>query len=186
MKRIEFLTIYAFIFSIFLTIFFSFIKNLLEKVETTRSEILRGERKTNKNINFEKYYKSIVHFSLISAKYFHLLGVYILFQILKLIWNEKIGNIMLNMGYLLYLSWYFSRIWKTEIVSRFHPYFLIILYFFFPSIGWFIINRFFLRPDIDSIFSMILTITYVLVWFGFYTELFSPLTNLKKLMELVK
>ena len=170
-------------FSIFVAIFFSFVKNLIEKAESAKNKILS---RTQENTHYEEYYTRIIHFTSITSKYFTLLGIFMLFQILKIIWNTIEGNIILNIGYFFFISWYFSRIWKTEIVSPIHPRIFLAMYFAVPSIGWLATNKFSTIPQPDFIFSIALTITYIIIWFGVYTELFSPLTNLKKLLELMK
>ena len=175
---------YALVFSIFIAIFVVFVKNLMEKAEETKSKIL--SKPTPKD-GWQECYDSVVHFSLITVKYFHLLGIFLVLQVLKVMLDLRVATTILNIIYFVYLCWYIPRIWKTEYVSARHPRILLVMYFIIPSAGWLVIIKAFPGTDStseDFIFSAVLAIIYIMIWFGIYTEVFSPFTNLKKLLEL--
>lgn len=185
MNETNLLTLYGLIFSFFIAIYFSFIQELAVEAEHARNKIIKAGKK--KSVNYDEYYKPIINFVAITSKYFTLLGWFILVHILKFIWSS-ISSVIVFIIYFTLLAWYFSRIWK--IISCIHqsiftrPQFLLGLYFVTPSILWFCAYKFLGETYID-LFSVTLMIIYTGFWFIIYTEIFSPLSNLRKLIELI-
>lgn len=175
------------VIAIFLTVYYTFVQELIEDIEEAKEKIMKKGRCSEPNWK-ERYYEPILNFALITGKYFHLLGTFFLFQIIKFvsisISESKEVLLIVNLVYMLYCAFYFSSIWKVTIVTAPHAQILLlILFFVLPSITWLatsILNE--IPKDLEL--SMGFLVIGVTFWFIFYPFKYNPLTNLRELKRL--